>query len=171
MIEKPKYVFVGDSHIALWPLEIYFPKWECFNYGLPGEGMDYIESFQRDVSDCKLVIEFGTNDLYRLNNENIDAYVEHYVYAIEAIPSLQKYLYCILPRNDYSDSSATNRFISRLNKKIHAKIATSDIIYLDVFDRLLEGGRLNESLTVDGLHLNSQGYRILTDCLIDIDKK
>ena len=73
---ETKIAFIGNSHMAYWPLEMYFPKWECLNYGRPGEGLEYVESFDKDVSDCYAVIQFGTNDLYRLNNENMDAYVE-----------------------------------------------------------------------------------------------
>lgn len=31
---KLKISFIGDSHIAYWPFESYFPKWECYNYGV-----------------------------------------------------------------------------------------------------------------------------------------
>ncbi len=161
-----KFAFIGNSHIAFWPLEIYFPKWECFNYGLPGEGLNYIESFQRDVSDCKAVIQFGTNDIYRLNDENMDAYVERYVQAVRAIPTLQTYLFSLFPRNDYADSVAVNKFIFRLNQKIREKVKDTGIVYMDVFEYFLDNGRLNDALTIDDLHLNSAGYRILTNCLI-----
>ena len=48
---KLKISFIGDSHIAYWPFESYFPKWECYNYGVPGKGLDYVEMFHKDVSD------------------------------------------------------------------------------------------------------------------------
>ena len=35
----------------------------------------------------------------------------------------------------------------------------TDIIYLDVFDRLLLDGRLNPDLTIDDLHLNVEAAR------------
>ena len=31
--------------MAFWALDIYFPQWECLNYGAPGEGLAYVESF------------------------------------------------------------------------------------------------------------------------------
>ena len=39
------------------------------------------------------------------------------------------------------------------------------IVYLDVFDRLLADGRLRPDMTVDDLHLNGAGYRVLAACL------
>ena len=149
--EKPKLAFVGNSHIAFWALNIYFPQWECLNYGVPGEGLAYVEAFDVDTSDCRVVM---------------DGYVERYVKAVLAVPSRQTYLFCIFPRNDYDDySTSVNKFICMLNQKIHRKLEGTDIIYLDVFDRLLQDGRLNPELTIDDLHLNGKGYSILSEAL------
>ena len=73
MEDKPKFAFVGNSHMAFWALNVYFPQWECLNYGAPGEGLAYVESFHEDTSDCQVVIQFGSNDIYQLNEENTDA--------------------------------------------------------------------------------------------------
>ena len=51
--------------------------------------------FWCDTSDCQVVVQFGTNDIYQLNDENIDEYVERYVKAVLAVPSLKTYLFCI----------------------------------------------------------------------------
>mgnify|MGYP001045506908 FL=1 len=164
--EKPKFAFVGNSHMAFWAFDIYFPQWECLNYGAPGEGVAYVESFTVDTSDCQVIIQFGTNDIYRLNDENVDDYVERYVKAVLSVPSLKTYLFCIFPRNDYDDySTAVNQFIRMLNRKIYEKLQGTDIIYLDVFDRLLLDGRLNPDLTIDDLHLNVKGYSILAEAV------
>ena len=72
MEDKPKFAFVGNSHMAFWALNVYFPQWECLNYGAPGEGLAYVESFHEDTSDCQVVIQFGSNDIYQLNEENTD---------------------------------------------------------------------------------------------------
>lgn len=165
-MEKLKFAFIGNSHMAYWPLEMYFPQWECVNYGLPGEGLDYITSFSEDVSDCRAVIQFGTNDLYRLNYDNMQVYAHDYVDAVKAIRAVRKYLFCIFPRNDYDGSISVNRFIAALNTEIRNLLKNTDIVYLDVFDNLLsDDGCLNSELTIDGLHLNGAGYHILAECL------
>ena len=152
MEDKPKFAFVGNSHMAFWALNVYFPQWECLNYGAPGEGLAYVE--------------FGSNDIYQLNEENTDDYVERYVKAVLAVPSRKTYLFCIFPRNDYDDySTAVNKFIRILNEKIVAKLTGTGVIYLDVFDQLLMNGRLNPELTIDDLYLNGKGYRILSTAL------
>lgn len=166
MNEKPKYAFIGNSHMAFWALNIYFPHWECMNYGTPGEGLNYVESFRVDTADCYAVVQFGTNDIYQLNDENMDDYVERYVKAVAAIPSRQTYLFCIFPRNDYADySTAVNRFIGVLNQKTREKLEGTGIVYLDVFRQLLSEGRLNPELAIDDLHLNGKGYSILAEAL------
>lgn len=119
---KLKISFIGDSHIAYWPFESYFPKWECYNYGVPGKGLDYVEMFHKDVSDSYVVVQLGTNDIYNLNTENMDVYVERYVKAVGAISSRGTYLFCIFPRNDFMDGTAVNCFIALLNGKIREKI-------------------------------------------------
>ena len=69
-------------------------------------------------------------------------------------------------RNDYDDySTAVNKFIQILKRKIHEKLQGTDVVYLDVFNRLLQDGRLNPELTLDDLHLNGKGYSILTEAL------
>ena len=117
MEDKPKFAFVGNSHMAFWALNVYFPQWECLNYGAPGEGLAYVESFHEDTSDCQVVIQFGSNDIYQLNEENTDDYVERYVKAVLAVPKVKTYLFCIFPRNDYDDySTAVNKFIRMLKE-------------------------------------------------------
>lgn len=167
---KPAFAFIGDSHMAYWPLESYFPHWECRNYGVPGAGLDYVASFDEDVSLCNVIIEFGTNDLYRLTRGNIEEYVQSYVNAVRAIPSRQTYLFCLFPRNDYMDgSTAINRFIGSLNARIRQTVeAETDIVYLDVFHRLLSDGRLNPDMTVDDVHLSGAGYRVLVQTLREV---
>ena len=133
---KLKISFIGDSHIAYWPFESYFPKWECYNYGVPGKGLDY---------------------------------VERYVKAVGAISSRGTYLFCIFPRNDFMDGTAVNCFIALLNGKIREKIKEeTNVVYLDVFDKLLLNDKLNPDLTIDDLHLNGAGYRILVYTLRDL---
>lgn len=172
MEEKPKYAFIGNSHMKFWALDIYFPHWECFNYGAPGEGLDYVESFNVDTSDCQSVIQFGTNDIYQLNDENMDAYVARYVKAVLAIPSRTTYLFCIFPRKDYADyNTAVNQFIRLLNQKIREKLQGTSVLYIDVFEQLLSDGRLNPELAIDDLHLNGKGYSILAEALKHACKK
>lgn len=166
MKAKPKFAFIGNSHFAFWPVEACFPKWECLNYGVPAKGIDYVESFDKDVSDCYAIVQFGTNDIYGLNVDNMEAYADRYVSAVRAIRAKQTYLFCIFPRNDYADSTAVNRFIDALNREIKNRIAGSEIVYLDVFDSMLLNGRLNPALTLDDLHLNGAGYRILKEALL-----
>lgn len=166
MEEKPKFVFVGDSHMAFWALNIYFPLWECLDYGVPGGGLASMESFDTDISHCQVVLQFGTNDVHQLDDENVDEYVERYVKAVLALTSRKTYLFCIFPRNDYGDyNAAINRFIRMLNQKIRERLEGTDVIYLDVFDRLLLDGKLNSELTLDDLHLNGKGYSLLTETL------
>lgn len=164
---RRKVAFIGNSHIAYWPLEVYFPDWDCRNFGRPGEGLACVEAFAEDVADCDAVVQSGSNDLCRIHDGNLEAYVDRYVEAVRGIRSLRTYLFCIFPRNDYmGGSTSVNRFIARLNTAIRRRVEGCEgIVYLDVFDRLLLDGRLRPDMTVDDLHLNGAGYRVLAACL------
>ena len=62
-----------------------------------------------------------------------------------------------------------NRFIALLNEKIRKKIEEeTNVVYLDVFDKFLLNDRLNPDLTIDDLHLNGAGYRILVHTLREL---
>lgn len=165
---EKKIAFLGNSHIAYWPLHSFFPTWECLNLGHPGEGLDYIRHFRQNLTEFDaVVIQFGSNDLHRLNRDNMADYAAKYVEATEGIFATRKYLYCIFPENDYNDgSTSVNRFIARLNAEIKSRLTQPDIVYLDVFDTLLKDGLLNPDYTIDGLHLSGAGYQIVAGALL-----
>ncbi len=74
---KLKISFIGDSGIAYWPFESYFPKWECYNYGVPGKGLDYVEMFHKDVSDSYDVLLDWDLMIFIIGiQKNMDVYVE-----------------------------------------------------------------------------------------------
>ena len=140
---KTKFAFIGNSHIAYWPLESYFPQWECRNYGVSGEGLDYVERFHEDVSDSYVVIQFGTNDIYHLNTENMDVYVERYVKAVSAILSRGTYLFCIFPRNDFMDFSPNTHFIASITFDLPEPFGpTIPIIALSKFSLVISANDL-----------------------------
>lgn len=39
----PNLDFIGDSIIARWDIDEYFPTWQVSNYGVSGAGIDYTE--------------------------------------------------------------------------------------------------------------------------------
>ena len=47
MEDKPKFAFVGNSHMAFWALNVYFPQWECLNYGAPEKGWRMSSHFMK----------------------------------------------------------------------------------------------------------------------------
>lgn len=158
-----KLSFIGSSHIAYWVLDKYFADQDYTNYGLPGAGIGYIERFRLDVSDSVAVIMIGTNDLYDVNDANMDEYAERYVKAVAGIKTRATYLVSILPRNDYQDSVSLNRFIAKLNDCIRPKAEAVGIHYIDIFPLLLKDGRMDDSITFDELHLNAKGYTLLSE--------
>lgn len=163
--------FIGDSIITRWDVQQSFPVLITKNYGCSGSGVEYLESCSAlcKSGDYAVVIS-GTNDS-RINPENtIEDYATRYVDALLRFGAEKVYVFSILPRNFHNNGELQeNRVIKALNKAILAEIESRDnpsLVYLDVYSEFIgKDGTLNMNLTYDGLHLNPEGYEILTDAL------
>ena len=72
-------------------------------------------------------------------------------------------------KTDYFYDGGIKEECTLLNGKIREKIKEeTNVVYLDVFDKLLLNDKLNPDLTIDDLHLNGAGYRILVYTLRDL---
>ena len=79
------------------------------------------------------------------------------------------YVYSILPRCFDTDPENINESVQLMNKAIYAELTARSglsVVYLDVYNSFLDkDGSLNMNLSYDGLHLNPEGYEILTKAL------
>ena len=162
--------FVGDSEVARWDLQHYFPTRIVRNYGRSGAGIEYVESLAGQFKEQTVVVIIGTNDLHFLIDGDADQYVARYVEAVMGLGAIRIYLYSIFPRNFDSDTVDFNGIIRPLNEKIRSAFAAYETVcYLPVFDDLYSADTesINWQFTYDGLHLNDLGYELITKKLID----
>ena len=163
-----KLNFVGDSIVARWPLSETFPSQYVLNYGVSGEGIDYLESLNGRFNGETIVVEIGTNNNNLFTPDNITEYVTRYIKALTATGAREIYLYSVLPREFKGDPSITNQLISDFNRLVAHHVKDIDnIIYLDVYNLFIYDDHINYQYYSDGLHLNIYGYEVLSEVLLN----
>lgn len=155
--------FVGDSQIARWDLQVYFPSKLTENMGVSGSGIEYLKSLANSMTGKSAVILSGTNDLYKLKSESdIDSYAYEFITAVSALNAEKIYIYSILPRHFNNENKNVNKKIADLNLHIKEEAEKHNIVYIDVFSKLLKDDAINMQYSYDGLHLNNYGYEIIS---------
>ena len=161
-------IFYGSSTIRLWKsLNEDFKDVDVINLGFGGA---YIDSLSKNfnllinfLNPKAIVIYLGGNDLnLNLSPEEIIFKIKKFVEKInEKYPNTNIGYITIKPsverKNKLSD-------IKKINKGV--KLIANDfpnLVYIDVYDKLLDKGKVTSKfLLQDGLHLNKEGYKVLT---------
>lgn len=172
-VEIQELYFIGDSHIARWDLSYYFPNYITHNEGISGSNIQYIEDCEKKYSNKNIVVMIGSNDIGLIGTKyTLDDYVKRYVRSIEQLHGRVVYVYSILPNNIIENDYIVDysKIIPLLNSAIESELhnSKSNIIYLDVYNDMTQDGYLNPEYYSDGLHLNSNGYEILTKRIQEI---
>ena len=166
-MESP-IIFYGSSTIRLWKsLNEDFKDVDVINLGFGGA---YIDSLSKNfnllinfLNPKAIVIYLGGNDLnLSLSPEEVIFKIKKFVEKInEKYPNTNIGYITIKPsverKNKLSD-------IKKINKGV--KLIANDIpnlVYIDVYNKLLDKGKVTSKfLLQDGLHLNKEGYKVLT---------
>lgn len=164
----PVLNFLGDSIIDNWNnLNVYFPEYDCHNYGWSAKGIDTFLG-RVNISSLKnteCVVEIGTNDMRKvISAGEVDSYIEHYIDVLESLNAKRIYLLSLLPRNRAKDGGFDfNSHYPEINKKIQKRAIErmNNVIYIPIYDLFLKEGRINGDYTFDGLHPNAKGYEVI----------
>lgn len=174
---KESIVFLGDSITSRYDLNKYFPNYNVYNSGIAGNmTKDILENMENRVfayNPTKVFILIGTNDLVYsgLDNDGIKNNIEEIINKIyEKNSNTKIYLESIYPVNNSINKeiveTRTNENIKDLNNKIE-KICNNKCTYINMHDNLTDkNGNMKRIYTVDGLHLNKIGYKVITNKLI-----
>ena len=161
-------IFYGSSTIRLWKsLNEDFKDVDVINLGFGGA---YIDSLSKNfnllinfLNPKAIVIYLGGNDLnLSLSPEEVIFKIKKFVEKInEKYPNTNIGYITIKPsverKNKLSD-------IKKINKGVKL-IANGfpNLVYIDVYNKLLDKGKVTSKfLLQDGLHLNKEGYKVLT---------
>lgn len=173
--KEARVVFLGDSITDAWRLDQYFASRVYLNRGISGQITgQLLGRMKPDVIDLlakAVVVLGGTNDLAR---GVPDSTIRHNLEAMGMLAEsvgIMPVMASILPVNDYHQE-ANPRFqrtqfrnparIASLNQWIEALCRSKGWVYLDYHSSMIdEDGRLQKGLSEDGLHPNSEGYKVM----------
>lgn len=169
--KKGGIVFVGDSITQDFNVYEYFPEQQVYNRGIGGDTslalLDRLDESIFDLRPSKVFLQIGTNDLELLNDGLVAIYnrIKEVINKIKSFDeSIDIYLVSIYPVNPLIDKMTVgkrnNEDIKSLNKMLSQ---IKGVTYINLFDQLQKDGLLNPEYTLEGLHLNQKGYKILID--------
>lgn len=174
---KESIVFLGDSITSRCDLDKYFPNYNVYNSGIAGNmTKDILDNMENRVfvyNPTKVFILIGTNDLVysELDNDGIKNNIEEIINKIyEKNSNTKIYLESIYPVNNSLNKeiveTRTNDNIKDLNNKIEKICNNNKCTYINMYDNLTDkNGNMKRIYTVDGLHLNKIGYKIVASKL------
>ena len=172
---NPRVVFLGDSITDSWRLDQYFTGKPFVNRGISGQITgQMLARTKPDVLDLQaraVVVLGGTNDLAR---GVPDATIRHNLEAIGMLAEasgVAPVMASILPVNDYDEDThpryrrTTLRSparIAELNRWLASLCQSKGWTYLDYHAPMVDSNRrLRKELSDDGLHPNSEGYKVM----------
>ena len=174
---KESIVFLGDSITSRCDLDKYFPNYNVYNSGIAGNmTKDILDNMENRVfvyNPTKVFILIGTNDLVYsgLDNDGIKNNIEEIINKIyEKNSNTKIYLESIYPVNNSLNKeiveTRTNDNIKDLNNKIEKICKNNKCTYINMYDNLTDkNGNMKRIYTVDGLHLNKIGYKVVASKL------
>lgn len=185
-VQKGQTLFVGSSLMEMFPVEKLLKEAGydgiVYNRGIGGYVIDDLRS---SLEECVFVLEprrifinIGTNDLTRAE-WSIREIMENYDRLIEEIrarlPEAELYFMAYYPVNPEVAKEGirealqirTNEKILQANDEVKQLAAKYQAHYIDVNDALKDAkGQLKAEYTLEGMHINEEGYRAIIPALM-----
>jgi acyl-CoA thioesterase-1 len=166
-------VFMGDSITDMWKLEQYFPDKHYVNRGISGQTTpQMLVRMYPDVIKLHpsvMVILAGTNDIARNTGPQTLEMIQDNFRAMADLTKAHaiKLVICsLLPVSDYTARKQTTqrppsdiRMLNEWLKKFAEEIGA---VYADYYAATVDSdGFLKSELSMDGLHPNDKGYKLM----------
>lgn len=182
-VKTGQIVFAGSSLMEMFPisklLEEHGDETIIYNRGIGGfvsrELLEVLDVCVLDLKPSAVFINIGTNDLSD-SSVPISVLMENYdkiISRIEtSVPDVKIYLMAYYPVNYEAAAEDMKECLKvRSNEKINAANAEVKKLaekhgqrYIDINANLKdEFGRLKAEYTIEGLHINEDGYRAIYD--------
>lgn len=160
-----KVIFVGDSLVRNWDTEKYIPFLNTENRGVDGYRMEDCNNIRVNDKEAIVVLLIGTNDLIASNDTKYaEEFAEKYIELVNGFTCKRIVYISILPKDGFN-----YKIIHEINKCIESKLKSQrNCIFLNVAEDFLYNGGMNPEYTVDGVHLNSKGYDLLSSKLCEV---
>ena len=174
-----RIVFFGDSITEFWTPRnsTLFQNPTIINRGISGQTTSQmVLRFQQDVVDLHpnlVVILAGINDIAENTGPiSVKAIFENIITMVAVAKANQiKVMLCsVLPSNKISWKANTNPSdkIIDLNQMIKTYADTNKITYVDYYTTMADSNKgLEKKYSDDGVHPNSEGYKIMERLVIE----
>lgn len=186
-----KIVFTGSSLMEMFPinklLEEHNDPTVIYNRGIGGfisaELLDVIDVCVLQLEPSRVFINIGTNDLSdsRIPVQHLMDNYDKIITAIENhIPKVEIYLMAYYPVNYEAAAEnmkeclkiRNNEKIAAANREVEKLAAKHGQKYIDINKNLKDSqGRLKAEFTIEGLHINEDGYRAIYDDIMKYVKE
>lgn len=180
-VKHGETVFAGSSLMEMFPvnklLEESGSDKIIYNRGVGGfvseELWNTLDTCILDLKPSRLFINIGTNDLSdpSIPIERMIAVYDKIITAVEQnLPGIRIYLMAYYPVNYEAAAESmkeclrirTNEKIALANAEVAALAARHNQRYIDINRNLKdEQGRLKAEYTIEGMHINEDGYRAI----------
>lgn len=169
-IKNTDIVFIGNSitqHFEVFELT---GDSRVRNRGIGGDTTEGVCNRLKNITDgqpYKIFLMLGINDL--ILGKNVDEIIKNYEEIVQFINENSKeseiYIESVLPVSKYKENviccDNVNAVIVDLNQRLNNLAYKYSINYINLYRHFEESGGLNMNLTVDGIHLNGEGYLLL----------
>ena len=163
--------FIGDSLTDGYDVKTFYDDLNVINRGIGGDRVkDVIYRLDNSVYETNskvVVILIGGNDVLAGHKESyIIESIIRIIYGVKTnLPNTKIIIQSFYPlANDYAKHNLT---MKRLNQTLKEICLALDVVYADIYDSLLDTctNELNLIYTPDSVHLNNDGYKIVTSIL------
>lgn len=172
-ITNPNYVFLGDSITDFYDLKKYYGEdLPIVNSGINGNIVEHIldnlDTRVYQYNPSKVILLIGINN-YIVCDDSVNTVVEGIGEIVkqikEKLPNCEIYVESIYPMNNDHQKFISTEKIKETNNEIEKICNKYDVKYIDIFSKLIdnETNQLNKKYSDDGLHMNEEGYKIITE--------
>lgn len=177
--QKGQTVFFGDSLTEFYDTDSAFSSFLSYNRGISGDttqGMlSRLDGNLLSLEPSRVVFLGGANDLnHGVTTDDVIVNIREILTRIKtSLPGCEIYVESLYPVNPYthpiylnSVANRKNEDIDKINAALKPLCEELGCIYINVHDLLTDAdGNLRAELTMDGLHVNKDGYDIVTTVL------
>jgi lysophospholipase L1-like esterase len=160
-------VFLGDSLTNACEWHEFFRNIRLKNRGISGDTTNGLLNRIDEVIESKprkIFMMIGINDLNQ--GRNVEAILNTYKIILKSFQDktskTEVFVQSILPLNNQKrPNNGTNNKIIELNAQLKNLAQEFSFHYIDLFSAFLdENNQLDARYTIDGIHLNGQGYLV-----------
>ncbi len=159
---SPDIMMVGDSITALGRWNELLPGFEVHNRGFGGDTVENVlarAEALRAKNAGVTVLLVGINDIMRRRPASDIARRYREVAVALSGENRALVLVSVLPCRGERCSASINREIDVLNSEIAAIAQATGARYIDLHSAIEVNGALDPAVSIDGIHINAQGYR------------